>query len=97
MQRKRRNSYPPRRATPLCTEYIKPMRIAKPLLLVTTPLGVLFGLLEAWRFHWWLAVLMAVLIGVIGGFVWLTVSRIRRERGAAQAPSAIASNASQRS
>ncbi len=73
------------------------MRIAKPLLLVTTPIGVLFGLLEAWRFHWWLAVLMAVLIGVIGGFVWLTVSRIRRERGAAQAPSAIASNASQRS
>lgn len=73
------------------------MRIAKPLLLVTTPIGVLFGLLEAWRFHWWLAVLMAVLIGVIGGFVWLTVSRIRRERGAAQAPSAIASSASQRS
>ena len=51
------------------------MRIAKPLLLVTTPIGVLFGLLEAWRFHWWLAVLMAVLIGVIGGFVWLTAKQ----------------------
>jgi uncharacterized membrane protein len=73
------------------------MRIAKPLLLVTTPLGVAFGLQEAWRFHWWLGVLMVVLIGVISGFIWLTVSRIRRERGAVQAPSAIASNPSQRS
>jgi len=73
------------------------MRIAKPLLLVTTPLGVVFGLQEAWRFHWWLAVLMAALIAVISGFIWLTVSRIRREQSASQAPSAIASNASQRS
>jgi uncharacterized membrane protein len=73
------------------------MRIAKPLLLVTTPIGVIFGLQEAWRFHWWLAMLMAALIAVISGFIWLTVSRIRREQSAAQAPSVIASNASQRS
>ena len=73
------------------------MRIAKPLLLITTPIGVVFGLQEAWRFHWWLAVLMAALIAVISGFIWLTVSRIRREQSAAQAPSAIASNDSQRS
>ena len=56
------------------------MRIAKPLLLVATPIGVGWGLLEAWRFHWWLAVLMAVLVGVMGLFMWMTVKRIRAER-----------------
>lgn len=45
-----------------------------------TPIGVVWGLLEAWRFHWWLAVLMAVLVGVIGLFTWMTVKRIRTER-----------------
>jgi hypothetical protein len=55
------------------------MRIAKPLLLVMTPIGVAWGLLEAWRFHWWLAVLMAVLVGVIGLFIRMTVKRIRAD------------------
>jgi len=57
------------------------MRIAKPLLLVTTPIGVGWGLMEAWRFHWWLAVLMGALISVISLFMWMTVKRIRAERG----------------
>lgn len=61
------------------------MRIAKPLLSVTTPVGVVWGVLEAWRFHWWLAVLMAVLVAVIGVFFWITVRRIRTERDAAAA------------
>lgn len=61
------------------------MRIAKPMLAVTTPLGVAWGVLEAWRFHWWLAVLMAALVAVIGAFFWLTVRRIRLEREAASA------------
>jgi len=56
------------------------MRIAKPMLLVLTPIGVSWGLLEAWRFHWWLAVLMGVLVGVISLFMWMTVKRIRDER-----------------
>jgi len=56
------------------------MRIAKPLLLVTTPLGVAVGLREAWRFHWWLALLMGALLAVIGAFLALTVRRIRREQ-----------------
>ena len=56
------------------------MRIAKPLLLVITPIGVGWGLIEAARFHWWLAVLMAVLVGVISLFMWMTVKRIRTER-----------------
>ncbi|MFM7066800.1 MAG: hypothetical protein ACKO0U_08240 [Gammaproteobacteria bacterium] len=59
------------------------MRIAKPILLASTPLGVAWALVEAWRFHWWLAVLMAVLVGVIGAFTWMTVRRIRAERQAA--------------
>jgi hypothetical protein len=56
------------------------MKIAKPLLLVMTPIGVAWGLVEAWHFHWWLAVLMAALLGIISLFTWLTVRRIRAER-----------------
>jgi hypothetical protein len=62
------------------------LRIAKPLLAVTTPLGVAWGIVEAWRFHWWLAVLMALLVTVIGAFFWMTVARIRREREGAAPP-----------
>jgi hypothetical protein len=63
------------------------MRIAKPMLLVSTPVGVGWGLVEAARFHAWLAALMALLISVVGAFLWMTVSRIRRERGGADANS----------
>jgi hypothetical protein len=56
------------------------MTIAKPMLLALTPIGVGWGLIEAWRFHWWLSVLMGVLISVIGAFMWMTVKRIRDER-----------------
>ncbi len=55
------------------------MRIARPLLLVTTPVGVAAGLREAWRFHWWLAVLMGVLIAVLGAGFLYTWRTIRRE------------------
>jgi membrane protein implicated in regulation of membrane protease activity len=56
------------------------MRIAKPMLLVLTPIGVGWGLVEAWRFHWWLALLMGTLLSVISAFMWMTVRRIRDER-----------------
>jgi hypothetical protein len=56
------------------------VRIAKPLLLTLTPIGVVWGLIEAARFHWWLAVLMGVLLGVISLFVWSVIRRIRAER-----------------
>jgi hypothetical protein len=56
------------------------MRIAKPRLLVMTPIGVGWGLVEAWRFRPILAVLMAMLLGVISLFTWLTVRTIRNER-----------------
>ena len=57
------------------------MRIARPILLVSTPIGVVFGLREAWRLAGpAMAVLMAAMIAVVGGFVWMTVRRIRAER-----------------
>jgi amino acid permease len=49
-------------------------------LLVTTPIGVGWGLYEAWKVGWWLGALMAVLIGLLSLFSALTVRRIRRER-----------------
>lgn len=59
------------------------MRIAIPLLSVTTPVGVVWGLVEAYRFHPLLAGLMSLLLAVVGGFVWMTVRRIRQEWRAA--------------
>ena len=56
------------------------MKIAKPMILTITPIGVVWGLIEAARFHWWLAVLMGALVTVIGLFTWMTVKRIRAER-----------------
>ena len=56
------------------------MRIAKPILLVSTPLGVGWGLYEAAKVRWWLALLMGLLVAVIGAFFWMTVRRIRAER-----------------
>ena len=76
-------------AQPITVSWISPeflprhhffMRIAKPLLLVMTPIGVGWGLVEAWRFHWWLALLMAALVGIISLFTWFTLRRIRADR-----------------
>ena len=55
------------------------MRIAKPILAVTTPLGVAIGLYQAWQFGPHLAVLMTIMMGVLGALVWFTVRRIRAE------------------
>jgi hypothetical protein len=56
------------------------MRIAKPLLLVTTPVGVVWGLYEGWRLAGGLVFLMAALIGLIGVAMGSVVLTIRRER-----------------
>ena len=56
------------------------MRIARPILLVTTPIGVIFGLREAYRLagpH--MALLMAVMLAIVGALVFWTVRRIRQE------------------
>lgn len=56
------------------------MRIARPILLVSTPIGVVLGLREAWRLAGpGMALLMAAMVAVVGGFIWMTVRRIRRE------------------
>ena len=62
------------------------MRIAKPLLLVTTPIGVVWAIIEASRFHWWLAVLMVALVGVVSIFLGLTLRRIRSDASAERPP-----------
>ena len=59
------------------------MRIARPILLVSTPIGVAFGLREAWRLAGpGMALLMAAMLAVVGGLVWMTVRTIRREHRA---------------
>jgi len=56
------------------------VRIARPILLVSTPIGVLFGLREAWRLAGpGMAVLMALMLAVVSGFIWMTVRTIRNE------------------
>jgi uncharacterized membrane-anchored protein len=57
------------------------LRIAGPILLVSTPIGVIFGLREAWRLAGpKMALLMAAMIAVVGALVWWTIRRIRQER-----------------
>ena len=61
------------------------MRIARPILLVSTPIGVVFGLREAWRLAGpGMAVLMALLLAIVSGFIWMTVHTIRKEQARAQ-------------
>ena len=64
------------------------MRIARPILLVTTPIGVIFGLREAWRLAGpGMAVLMALLLAIVSAFIWMTVRTIRKEHAHAQSES----------
>jgi predicted lipid-binding transport protein (Tim44 family) len=58
------------------------MKIAKPLLIVITPLGVAGGLYEAYRFGGGLAFLMLALVAFIGVAMLTIVRTIRRERRA---------------
>ena len=61
------------------------MRIAKPLLLVTTPIGLAGGLYEAFRLAGGLAFIMLTLILVIGAAMGMLVMTIRKEQRAEQA------------
>jgi len=56
------------------------MRIAKPLLLVTTPLGIALGLVEAYRLAGGLVVLMAAMLGVIATAIGSLIAVARREQ-----------------
>ena len=58
------------------------MKIAKPLLLITTPIGLAIGLYEGYRLAGGLVVVMAAMIGVIAVAMGSVVLTIRREREA---------------
>jgi len=55
------------------------MRIAKPLLLVSTPLGTVTGLIEAYRMVGGLALVMFAMMGVLGAAAGSVIMIIRRE------------------
>ena len=56
------------------------VKIAKPLLLITTPIGLAIGLYEGYRLAGGLVFLMAAMIGVIAVAMGSVVLTIRRER-----------------
>ena len=55
------------------------MRIAKPILLIITPLGVAIGVYEAWKLAGGLVVLLIMLIAMFGVAMLTVVSTVRRE------------------
>jgi hypothetical protein len=56
------------------------MRIAKPILLVSTPLGVAFGLVEGYRLAGGLVVLMAAMLAVVCIAAGSVARTVRREQ-----------------
>jgi predicted MFS family arabinose efflux permease len=71
------------------------MRIAKPLLLVTTPIGVVFGLYEGWRLAGGLVFLMLALVSFITVAMATVVVTVRRERREEEAARAAAQSSEQ--
>ncbi len=59
------------------------MRLAKPILLTATPLGVAGGLYEAWKLSPGLAFLMAAMMGVMAAAIGSVVLTVRRENAEA--------------
>jgi hypothetical protein len=55
------------------------MRIAKPLLLVTTPLGLLDGFYECYKLAGGLLLLMVAMVGVMVAAFGTVIATIRRE------------------
>ena len=62
------------------------MRIAKPLLMVSTPLGVVVGLYEGYRLTGGMVVLMALMMGIVAAGVASVVRIVRTEHEAAAGP-----------
>ena len=70
----------------ICTcATMTPMKIAKPLLLVITPLGVLEGFYECYRLAGGLLFLMVAMVGVMVVAFATVVATIRREERASKA------------
>jgi uncharacterized membrane protein len=61
------------------------MKIAKPMLLLTTPLGVAGGIYEGYRLAGGLVFLMVALLLMISAAVGMLVLTVRREEAEAQA------------
>jgi hypothetical protein len=62
------------------------VRIAKPLLLVSTPIGLLDGFYECYKLAPGLLVLMAAMVGVVAVGFGTVISTIRREQRASKGP-----------
>jgi hypothetical protein len=60
------------------------MRIAKPLLLITTPLGLLEGFYECYKLAGGLLFLMVAMVGVVAVGFGTVISTIRREERASK-------------
>jgi hypothetical protein len=58
------------------------MKIAKPLLLITTPIGVAGGVYEGYRLAGGLVFLMVALLLMISAAIGMTVLTVRREAAA---------------
>lgn len=56
------------------------MKIAKPLLMVSTPLGIVTGLIEAYRMVGGLVIVMAAMMGLLGVAAASVVMTIRKEK-----------------
>lgn len=56
------------------------MRLAKPILLTATPLGMLGGLHAAWKLSPGLAFLMAAMMAVMAAAIGSVVLTVRREK-----------------
>ena len=55
------------------------MKIAKPILLVTTPIGLIDGFYECYKLAGGLVFLMVVLVGGLGVAMATVIATIRRE------------------
>jgi len=70
------------------------MRIAKPLLMVTTPIGVVAGLYECIRLAGGLVIVMLAMVGVMLAALASVIVTVRREARAARPAAAAAPDAS---
>jgi hypothetical protein len=61
------------------------MKIAKPLLLVTTPLGLVEGIYECYRLAGGLVFIMLAMVGVLGIGLATIIQVVRREEAASRA------------
>jgi hypothetical protein len=61
------------------------MKIAKPLLLILTPIGVIGGVIEAFRLAGGLAFLMIAMLLFISAAIGMLVMTIRKEQAAERA------------